>query len=1438
MAWTREVPRLGSGDARADRSPPLHVAMLPGNHQVTLGPQPVHTRVVWWARHAAICALVAALTFAQDPGQVVPDTKVDLTANPLGLLTRSLHMWDAHGYLGQVQDQAYGYLFPMGPFFLVGHWLGVAAWELQRLWWAVLLCVAYLGVVRLGRVLGIGTPWSRAAAGLFYAFAPRMLGDLGSISVELLPMVLLPWVVAPLAIGTRHGSPRKAAMRSGVTVLFMGGVNASATLSVLPLPLLYLLTRARGQRRRALMGWWLLAVVLAVVWWAMPLILLGRYSPPFLDWIENAHVTTVATSLVETLRGNSNWLSLLTGPYGPQRPAGWWFATSQLAVLDTALVAAIGLYGLARRDLPERRFLVLGALIGAVALTFGHVGALAPPFAGLENRLLDGALAAFRNVHKFQPLVTLPLVLSLAHVFGLVTSVVAGRSPSVAFPRPAAAGSLLLVALAGVGFVLPAVDGSLPPPGSYTGIPAYERQAAAWLNQRAGQGSVLVVPGSSFAVFNWGTTQDDPLQALSRDDWVVRSGVPLTPAGTIRMLDAVQQRLATGVGSAGLATYLARAGIAFLLVRNDLAYGQADSPRPVLVHQAIDDSPGLARVAAFGPLVGGAHDGGVTQDQSLDRPYPALEVYRVTVPVVAVEAVPLADSPRVVGGPESLLSLDDAAVFQGTPARIVGASDGGAVGPAVVTDGLRRRSRNFGQIDNSASATLTRTEPSRSKGVVPDYLPTGSSPRTMARYLFAQVSASSSAADVYTVGGTRPYEQPYAGVDGSGATQWVSAPATTAIGQWLQLTFPVATNVRGSTLQLGTDASGSVPTQLVVSGDSQRYVVNVDNPQGTVQLPDLAPTKTLRITLSAAIGGGGLRSFSIREIDVPGVQVQRTLVTSPVPPGSLAAAIVLSTADGGVIGCPRSQGRAWCASGLETPGEDQLGLDRTVEVGTDRETLPVRAVVLPRPGAALDRLIDMAYPGIRVTSSSASVSDPAGRAQAASDADPTTGWVAATDDARPTLDLTLPEKREISWLRLDVDPSLAASPPTAVHISAPGLTLDAPVPADGLVVLPRPVVIDSLSIALVAAQQRQSNNPYDNLTSPLPVGVSEVTLGGAEDLRRPVDLQRQVQLPCGSTPSVIVDGLAVPTEGMTTVGDLIALRPMALTPCGPRSTVEVGPASRVELRSTDLWTARQVVLGPAAEIPVPTIAARVTADSPASRTIEVAARPSATLLAFSQNANPGWRAMAEGRPLVAVTVDGWRQGYVLPAGPATSVTMTFGPDHAYRLGLLGGLLAAILLVVAAVVPARDRQTPALISSSRLAAPAAVLLACALMATLGWWPAAFTTFLAAAAARWWPSVARWLLPAVAGATATAAGLVLFSAPWGGSSPYVGNSALPQGLCLVSLAAVAGGLAFRSERNPSFQLHEGSLEDRPTGERDRDRPGPGEGEHSEEPPSELM
>src|SRR5436305_14289052 len=88
-----------------------------------------------------LLGLVAyGLAFAQRPGLATADTKINLHVDPGRFFSDVASMWTSTGQLGGVQTgQQAGYLFPMGPFFALGHALGLPDWVVQRLWLGTLL---------------------------------------------------------------------------------------------------------------------------------------------------------------------------------------------------------------------------------------------------------------------------------------------------------------------------------------------------------------------------------------------------------------------------------------------------------------------------------------------------------------------------------------------------------------------------------------------------------------------------------------------------------------------------------------------------------------------------------------------------------------------------------------------------------------------------------------------------------------------------------------------------------------------------------------------------------------------------------------------------------------------------------------------------------------------------------------------------------------------------------------------------------------------------------------------------------------------------------------------------------------------------------------------------------------------------------------------------
>lgn len=128
---------------------------------------------------------------------------------------------------------------------------------------------------------------------------------------------------------------------------------------------------------------------------------------------------------------------------------------------------------------------------------------------------------------------------------------------------------------------------------------------------------------------------------------------PADAPETIRAIDSVQQLFAAGRPSDGLADTLREQGISYLVVRNDLDPDTSRSARPILVHHAIEGSPGLTKVAQFGDPVGAGAVEGFVADSDLRPQYPAVEIYAVGANDHDGEPyfTDIDTMPRVAGGP-------------------------------------------------------------------------------------------------------------------------------------------------------------------------------------------------------------------------------------------------------------------------------------------------------------------------------------------------------------------------------------------------------------------------------------------------------------------------------------------------------------------------------------------------------------------------------------------------------------------------------------------------------------------------------------------------------------------------------------------------------------------------------------------------------------------
>lgn len=1330
------------------------------------------------------------LTFSQSSGYEAADTKLDLSVAPGRFLHSAFTLWDPTAAAGQLQDQAYGYLFPMGPFFLLGKYTGLDAWVVQRSWESLLLIAAFLGMVRLSRLLGVPGFWPRVAAGLTYALAPRMLMELGVISSELLPAVVLPWMLIPLVGGARRGSPRRSAARSGLAMLFASGINAAATIAILPAPALWLLTRNKGPRRRALTGWWLLAVALASLWWVIPLLVLGSYSPPFLAWIESSTVTTSGTNLVNALRGVDHWQAFL----GPgEWPAGWILASAPAAIVATVAVAVLGVIGLARRGTAHRRFLVSLLVLGIALVTLGHVATVGPPFAGTVRNLLDATLNPFRNVHKFDPLIRLPIAVGLGHAVAAAarwlpvhTVTRVGRRRFAYHPRAVAA-----LALIGIGAIAiaPALAGRVVPQTRTSNDPSWWAQTGSWLGQHeAAGGRALVVPGAAQPAYVWGEPRDDALQPVADGPWTVRDATPLTQPGYIRLLDIIESRIASGRRDSTLAPLLARSGIRYLVVRNDLDTGLSAATPLRFVHATISASPGFALAAQFGPDTSAPYDPNRLVDLGLTYAQGAVDVYEDTAWQHQVSLLPAAGTIVANGSSDELPQLVGARVSPQTP--IVFGPEPNALRTAgvpvthVLTDGIRRRDFGFGRVD-SYSATLTAGQPYGNERAVHDYVPTNAGALTTAAYTGISSVTTSSAASAGSSG--------WAALDTDPGSAWVSN-SYRAVGQWIQVELPNTVSVPSIQIAFAADQS-TYPTQLKVTTDAGTVLddVSPDSNTQSLALPS-GRTRSIRLTVVAMSATTG--PVALAALAIPGLLPSRTFV---VPGDSTPDLISFSVLAGERDACLSVSNAPACEPTWAQPAEEDDALDRTMMISSPA-TYRADVTVRFRPGAALNNLLDARRP-IQAIASSVDSTDPRERPGAAVDGRLDSGWVAKAGDPLPSVQLTLGSARVLSGLQLLPMANAPVAAPTRVLISVGRFSLVAPVGPDGVIRFPRRTA-SVVRIAILGATLRTDTDSATGRRRLLPVGIGEVRLLG-EHLPS-LQPRTRLRLGCGHGPTLLVDGTAIPTSLFAWVGTVLRDHAATAHPCGAGTVRLAAGLNRIRESGQGIFAPDSITLrrtdAVAAAVSVPGTV-RVLGWTATTRTVRVATT-GAAFLSVPENANAGWSASLRGHALPAVTLDGWHQGWLLPAHAVGIVELTFAPQELLDWGLILGSVAVLALVAGAVIGAR-RPVPPPVAEAPLR-PALVLVgAAAGLAALGGLVGVLVMAVVLVGTRQWrrrwrsavaardPRLARVVaagLPAVS--LLLAAVLVALGPP--GSARPLGDSAAAQVLCLVGIALLVAHL----------------------------------------------
>ncbi|HEV3294114.1 MAG TPA: alpha-(1-_3)-arabinofuranosyltransferase family protein, partial [Streptosporangiaceae bacterium] len=1029
-------------------------------------------------------------------------------------------------------------------------------------------------------------------------------------------------------------------------------------------------------------------------------------------------------SAAATLRGAGNWTAYLNLGT-PWLPAGWAMVSTPMAIIVGAIAAACGLYGLAMRSMPAAAWLRLSVGIAAAGALAGYGGSLGGPFHGPVDHLLDGALAPFRNVYKLEPVLAAALALGLAHAAATWLARTPGRQ-ATSVQRVFVWEARAVIGIVLIGLMLPYLSGQVLNPGSFSAVPRYWYQVAAFLAERSPRNTALVVPADTHGDYLWGDPIDDPLVALARSPWAERGLVPYGGAGSQVLLNTAENAIESGEQASGLPGYLQRAGVRYIVVRNDLDPRQVGYTPAALVHQTLALS-GFTRVASFGPPIGGAQiEPRATRAQQAALPsYPAVEVFAAagfagagsTLQLSPVSTLPVSQTVLVNGGPDALLQLTGQHLLgPGQPAIIAGDPLPRASGfrPALwaVTDGQRRADTLFGLVNDNVSYTYTATETNPAKaaqlgragGPPRQLLPVPAAGHQTVAVLSGAASVAASSYGSWIA--DTQQEDPASAFDGDPATAWAEGDEFTPVGQWIQINFsgqldlPASVGIRllddsttreiASVLRVST-AAGSVATSLAATG--------------AVQPLKVVPGRTgwLRITIARARRVNlGYPGAGISDVLIPGVRVTRLLQPAQDPAGFRVR--------------PAAPSAFSFHQQVPSPFADAdpaatAPLARTFTLAGPA-TLRPQASALALPGPALDALLGHVSPPspglLQVTVASTPGAQPTGFPASLITGSAGMPWTA--DTATPVIHLSWHGQRRIASMIVRPARGLPSTPQT-VEISSPDGTRQAAIGPGGLVRFAIPLTTDRIDVSFPRVRQATIVSLTGQLAT-LPVRLSQLSVPALAGLRAVTpDAQARVTLACGQGPALTFDGRVYQTSVSGTLGELSQYLPLQVRLCSPDGALSFG-AGRHTLTAAAPGTFAISDLSLTSTGPQAATAAdaarAVTIHSwqPDQRRLSIGPG-AASYLEVHENYNSGWIATLNGRGLTPVRLDGWQQSFIVPAGPGGAIMLSFRPARAYHLALIASLLGVAILLAITVwsFTARSRRRTAPDAASGLTGPA-------------------------------------------------------------------------------------------------------------------------------------
>jgi arabinofuranan 3-O-arabinosyltransferase len=267
------------------------------------------------------------------------------------------------------------------------------------------------------------------------------------------------------------------------------------------------------------------------------------------------------------------------------------------------------------------------------------------------------------------------------------------------------------------------------------------------------------------------------------------------------------------------------------------------------------------------------------------------------------------------------------------------------------------------------------------------------------------------------------------------------------------------------------------------------------------------------------------------------------------------------------------------------------------------------------------------------------------------------------------------------------------------------------IPDDGTIRLD-PHVTSTITVTVLEKDEVLDVNSL-GFAEVAPTGIAEIAVLGDDTASPGPD--RLIEVNCADGPGITIAGVAQRFSVSTTADQLRSGAPIRATACASNPIELPAGEQEVAVNPGEAFSVAGVSLtaedAPRA-VPTPV---DVLSWGAADRSVDVQASAEQRVLVVPESTNTGWHAQAGDQELTPIVVNGWQQGWIIPAGYAGTIDLTFPLDKPYRWAIGIGLGLVAVLFVLTLWPRRRTQSVAFPVAQPVRAPG--LPAAALAATV-------------------------------------------------------------------------------------------------------------------------